>query len=232
MLRGSLEDWLDKKPSRVLLDCSAIEHPTSSHINLLWQARMLCAEQSVPLLLKSVSENLISVLRVLDLYEEFEIETYSVSDKSPREGVAKPVSDGELKLEFSVDSIRISAKLTEFREFLGKIRTPSERRVELETIFYEVVTNIRLHSGLGPQDVILFHALSDGSKITLEFIDYGVAFNPTDQDVGFEPKAAMREGKRRGFGLIMISRMGGRLSYERRDGNQNILTVEKQWSDR
>jgi len=231
VFRSLLTEWLSNTPARVLLDCSALDHVTSSHINLLWQARMMSKEKSVPLYLTMVSANLINVLKVLDLFEEFEIETHSASNASHGKEVSEQVSDGELKFEFRVDSISISEKLVELREFLEKIRVPEESRVELETVFYEVVTNIRLHSGLGPHDTVLFQTRSTRSKITLEFIDSGVAYNPTEQDVGFEPKAAIKEGKRRGFGLIMISRMSSYLSYERRDDSNNVLTVEKQWGD-
>lgn len=228
--RNSLTKCLDRKPTRILLDCSALEHVTSSHINLLWQARMMCQEFSIPLVLKSVSENMISVLKVLDLFEEFEIETQSFPDTLPEQGGAEQIGDGELKLEFDVDSKNISANLIEFRDFLKKINASAERLVEMETVFYEVVTNIRLHSGLGPQDVVSFHALSKSGRITLEFVDSGIAFDPTAQDVAFIPKEAMKDGKRRGFGLIMITRMGGHLSYQYRDGKYNVLTMEKQWS--
>lgn len=231
VFRNSLKELLDKKPVAINLNCSNLDHVTSSHVNLLWQARMMCREYSVQLLLISVSGTLISVLKVLDLIEEFEIEKTSFSGSPSGKIDIRQIGDGELKLEFCIDSMSITANLAEFKKFLVEIAAPSKSMVELETVFYEVVTNIRLHSGLTAKDSVSFHALSDGRRITLEFIDSGVAFDPTTQDVAFEPVSAMKQGKRRGFGLIMIARMGGRMGYEYRGGYQNVLTVEKQWSN-
>ena len=69
-----LEKLLQSVPGALILDCSNLEHATSSHINILWQARNSCKEAGVELQLNATSRGLIQILNVLDLAEFFTLD--------------------------------------------------------------------------------------------------------------------------------------------------------------
>ena len=229
--RGALEDLVTSNVNTIELSCSNLDHVTSSHVNLLWQARMRCHENGKKVVLTDVRENLVKVLEVLDLYDEFEIQLLdSNNQKTEKKPKKLSVRSDHISLEIGVDSISISAGLTALREFLRNNRAPRDSAVEIETLFYEVVTNIRLHSGMAPSDKIKLDIVTDQNLGRLTFEDKGIGFDPTSKEDDFQPKLAAKKSQRRGFGLIMIHRMSDRMNYERIDGCWNVFTIEKYWS--
>jgi anti-sigma regulatory factor (Ser/Thr protein kinase)/anti-anti-sigma regulatory factor len=220
-----------KTSEPVEIDCSRIERVTSSHINVLWQARIQCTAVGSDLALISPSADLIRVLRALDLYEIFiprqscPAETDSVSEKPG------PFEPGQaFDLRFKPDVRSIDSALTAFRDFLEQIEIVGTPAFELETAFYEVATNIRVHGQLANDDTVEFTAECLPDRLSMKFIDPGRPFNYESLNSEFDPEQAMTEGRKRGFGLIMISRMTDNVRYERRDKRYNVLTVEKTWS--
>ena len=220
---------INKTPRVVELDCSRIDLVTSSHINLLWEARTLCLERGINIKLCFVSSGLIRVLKVLDLYEIFMGKREVMSEGISEDDSGQPRASGEFKLEFKAEANNITRALAEFRRYLSKLNLPMKGVIELEIVFYEVVTNIRLHSGISPQANIVFNASSGKNSITMVFIDQGKPFDPTREEQNFDPDKAIKEKKRHGFGLTMITRMTNRMIYERRDDRINVLTLEKHW---
>ena len=220
---------ISQEPSVLELDCSQIDLVTSSHINLLWEARTLCLERGIKIKLCFVSSGLIRVLKVLDLHEIFLGDRSELPDNALHQDYEQNRASGEFKLEFKAETNSITRALAEFRRFLSKLNLPMKGVIELEIVFYEVVTNIRLHSGVSPDATILFNANSLKNKIMMVFIDQGKAFDPTSKEQNFEPDKAIKEKKRHGFGLTMITRMTDRITYERREDRINVLTLEKRW---
>lgn len=224
---GSL---VNKRPTLVELDCSQIDLVTSSHINLLWEARTLCLENNLNVKLSFVSPGVIRVLKVLDLHDIFLGKQTEPKTDTLNDNMENRVKDErELKLEFRSETGAITRCLADFRLFLSRLNLPMKFVIELEIVFYEVATNIRLHSGLGTGDVIVFDVASQDDKIIMIFTDRGKSFDPTMKGTEYEPGKVIRERKKRGFGLTMISRMTDRMIYRRLEDSINVLTLEKNW---
>ncbi len=226
----SLDSQIKESPKEIILDCSSLNAVTSSHINFLWQVRIRCGESKIPLRLDSVSDKLIRVLQVLDLYELF------ISQPGPgferiESFAAGPLLAGEkkLSLEFNSTVESIKESLIEFKRYLTNLNIPGILAFELETVCYEVVTNIRLHSKAEGNDLIKFSVSPQKNKIILEFKYFGLPFDPTSYKGEFDPAEVARQRKKRGYGLTMIKRMTDNISYRRIDNNTNLLILEKSW---
>ncbi|MBN1212021.1 MAG: ATP-binding protein [candidate division Zixibacteria bacterium] len=220
---------INQGPAMLELDCSRIDLVTSSHINLLWEARTLCLERGIKIKLCFVSSGLIRVLKVLDLHEIFLGDKNELPEDALHQDHMEFQAIGEFKLEFRAEANSITRALAEFRRYLSKLNLPMKGVIELEIVFYEVVTNIRLHSGVSSDATIMFNANSLKNKIVMVFTDQGKAFDPTSKEQNFDPDKAIKEKKKHGFGLTMITRMTNRMTYERRDDRINVLTLEKHW---
>lgn len=207
-------DVIESRPPTVLVDCTRLENVASAHVTVLWQARQACEEAGIPLLLTSPTQNLVRVLRLLDLSEFFQYED---------PGYPEPFSDS---VEPTVEGV--SQGLDRFLRYLITIQASDRITFELRTIYYEVMTNIRTHGGRDSAAAILVTVRANHEEIELVFADSGPAFNPTDHITEFDPRAAGRLGQKRGFGITMISRLATRMTYTRRGDNTNVLTVLKQ----
>ncbi len=226
-----LKDQLTVRPATVCLDCSEIEHVTSSHIKVLWQSRAVAQEAGTTIRLVSVAIALKRVLEVLDLYGLFESDAPTV-EPDLAAGVSPDLKQPStvLHVEFEARDGRINTILARFRDFLRELDIPRMCAVELETIFYEVATNICLHGRVGEHDKVSFMAIPRSDRITLRFIDSGQPFDPTAPRPAFRPDTAIRNRQNRGLGLTIITRMANRVHYNRQDGQFNVLTIEKNWS--
>lgn len=223
-----LDCRLSESPAEVLLDCALLEHATSTHINTLWQARNRCEEAGVPVKLTSVTYGLERVLMVLDLYDLFIAERDGVE---ARAGTGMPGTEAaspprlSLEVEPTVDGI--NAAMQALHDYLMKLNLGEIFAFDLETAFYEVTTNIRLHARLDGGQSILFTAGPGEGGLHLRFEDSGPYFDPTALVAEFDPEEAMRNRQRQGFGLAMIRRLVDSISYERKDDCLNILNLEK-----
>lgn len=215
----------------VEVDCSRITRVTSSLINVLWQARQRCVNAGLEIRLKSPSADLIRVLRLLDLYEIF-MDGEPYTEKLPIGAFCLPGGCGGqvLELKFKPETKEIDNAITAFRRFLEELKLNGTSAFELETAFYEVATNIRLHGRLANNDQVEFKAQCLPDRLSMKFVDPGQPFNFDSRQVSFDPQQAMDDGQKRGFGLVMIDRMTDDIHYERKDKRFNVLTLEKKWS--
>ena len=211
-----LETILRNSSDTVALECSQLTHVTSSHVNLLWQTKHKCDEANKELHLAFPTKSLLRVLQILDLDELFEYE----HDDLP----------GQYSDEFGANSDSINVALDRFARFLSLADVPDVIKFELRTVFYEVATNIRTHSGLGENSPIHFIADPQTSGMTLTFEDEGPAFDPTTRAGELDLKRAARDGQKRGFGIVMIHKMVDKIDYDRRSNDTNVLTIHKNWS--
>ncbi len=225
---SELKDRLRDSPDEVLLDCSLLDHASSTHINALWQARNRCEEAGVPVKLTSVTYGLQRVLMVLDLYDFFATERDGVE---ARRGVGEPDPDAAalpvlmLKVEPTADGI--TGAMRKLHDYLVGLNLGEILAFDLETVFYEVTTNIRLHGELEEGESINLTVAPREGVFELRFEDPGPHFDPTSRATEFDPRRAMRSRQRQGFGLAMIKRLVDGLSYEREDGRLNILNLKK-----
>ena len=205
---------LEDRPPVLLIDCAALENVASSHVTVLWKARQLCEDAGISLSLTSPSQNLIRVLRLLELVDFFDYEDPGYP--KPFSDVVIPTADG------------VSEGLDKFLRYLITVDVSDRVTFELRTIYYEIMTNIRTHAKSLQEDAILVTARASADKIEVVFLDSGPEFNPIDHISEFNPQEAGRRGQTRGFGITMISRLATEMSYVRRNDNTNVLTVMKQ----
>ncbi|UCD93913.1 MAG: ATP-binding protein [Candidatus Zixiibacteriota bacterium] len=225
-----LKSLLKDHPPVVILDCSSLRQVSSRHINILWEARLMAQESKVRVGLASVSSNLARVLKVLDLYDLFLTDTPEVNpEATPEVQLHLQYDENALQLKLKAQTSAVKRALAEFHRYLKKINLPEAYAFELETVFYEVATNICTHAQVADDEVITFVAEPLPGKITMHFIDPGLPFDPTTIADEFDPDLARGKRQKRGYGLTMINRMIDDLKYERRDDHHNVLTLEKSW---
>jgi anti-sigma regulatory factor (Ser/Thr protein kinase)/anti-anti-sigma regulatory factor len=215
------------------VDCSPVERVVSSHINMLWQVKVRCIETGAKIKLLSPSKEMIRVLKVLDLFDLFMGDVAEETHKyiPTSEGPPALTQDKLFELSFRADVKGVDTALESFRDFLRELHISGNSAFELETAFYEVATNIRLHGRLLSEDTVEFKAACRIDMLSMEFVDPGRPFDFEFHRRDFNPREAIKEKKTRGFGLAMVTRMTDNVFYERRDKRLNVLTLEKKWSD-
>ena len=226
--RACMDSLITKHPEAITLDCRHVDHLTSSHVKLLWSARIRCAEEGVALRLKSDSEYVWKVLKILDLDEFFIHDEDSDVDEM---GHFSTELMGELEgYEDTFDAVAesIGIALDGFLDYLKSLSVPTGTQYVLRTLFYEVATNIRLHASTDTKEQISFSALLDSSGIVLTFVDSGSHFDPTQFDIS---DFSYQEGSdgRRSFGITILQKLADRLDYERLNDTKNVLILERKW---
>lgn len=217
-------------PGWVALDCSQLNQVTSSHINILWWARCRCETAGLSIRLLSPTDRLLRVLRALDLCELFTTDAADTARISVAEDGSVPQElKWTLRLEFRPEVDSINAALKKFRGYLDTLRVAEQAAFELETVFYEVATNIRLHGRVEGEGTIAFMADNKPDGLEMTFIDPGQPFDVNSLPGALEPIRAMKEKQTRGFGLVMVRRMTDEVRYQRKDDRYNVLTLEKHW---
>jgi anti-sigma regulatory factor (Ser/Thr protein kinase)/anti-anti-sigma regulatory factor len=217
-------------PPGIALDCSALEHATSRHINTLWDALTRCESKGVPMRLTGVGYGLRRVLRVLDLTELFTVEYDSNSESKPAQFLAHGRTPERFEEEFGARIEIVTDVTARLHRFLEQLGLAEIAVFDLATVFYEVATNICRHGGLDRDCKIMFAAMVSPAEITFEFRDGGERFDPTGNTPEFNPHLAIKRGQSRGIGLVMIQRLMDSISYMRIDQKYNVVTLRKRLS--
>jgi anti-sigma regulatory factor (Ser/Thr protein kinase)/anti-anti-sigma regulatory factor len=225
---AELEIVLEDSPPEAVLDCALLDHATSGHINMLWEAQTKCEEAGTPMRLKSVRYGLERVLRILDLYDLFTLEPKRFDESDAADSGSDTAEAPVLDIEFKATMNGISDALSTFHDFLVRSGLPGSCAFDLEIVFYEVATNIRRHSGLDEADHVEFTATVEGNSVLLRFADAGEPFDPTRRSPVFDARVAIRTKQTNGIGLTMIQRLVDTISYKRVDGRLNVVTLTKQ----
>ncbi|MEZ5360316.1 MAG: ATP-binding protein [Candidatus Zixiibacteriota bacterium] len=221
-------DLVEHKPHLVSIDCSNLGQATSSHVNALWLAYLYCKDAGIEVCISSPTEQLVRVLKLLDLHELFTFDDDTIRTRMRK--VVRSISSENISTyadEFPADSENINAAMERFRQYLNGLNIDKAIAIELGTVFYEVATNIRLHSGIKEGELIVFTSRMNDERLTLVFADSGKPFDLTKRVASFVPEHAARSRQSRGFGLEMIHRMTDGLSYRRLHDSINVLTIEK-----
>jgi anti-sigma regulatory factor (Ser/Thr protein kinase) len=228
---AELDITLEESPREISLDCSLLDHATSGHINMLWDAQTRCERAGIPMQLLSVRFGLERVLKVLDLFDLFTVEqvTTAPGDDSPGGGKGVFIPPA-FELEIRSDMDDVSESVVKLHDYLVRLGLPGSVAFDLETVFYEVATNIRRHAGLGEGEQMSIRAIPGDERITLRFADPGQPFDPTGRKTMFDPRQAIRLKQTNGIGLTMIKRLVDTISYERVGNRLNVLTLEKKLS--
>jgi anti-sigma regulatory factor (Ser/Thr protein kinase)/anti-anti-sigma regulatory factor len=223
-----LDSLLEEGVDGIDIDCSLLDHTRSGHINALWDALTRCEEAGVKMRLTSVGYGLERLLQVLDLYPLFTLEP---SDRKPQPGLGHMEGGATRQTAFSAEfepgMDDISNTFIRFHDFLKKLQVSEMHAFDLETVFYEVSTNIFRHGGLPSLSSIRFSATLKGPDLELRFQDEGKAFDPTGYSRHFDHHEAILHEERHGLGITMIQRLVDGISYERADGIRNVVTIRK-----
>lgn len=226
-----VEEAMDQGQSNLHLDCSALELVHSSHIGLLWKAKEICRQKSTTVTLEETSSSLIRTLRALDLMDEFTFGEACDLDLVPTTQPI-PIQSGEPHTGlFAADVAGVDQALCEFLELLDGWRLTEEMKFDLRTLFYEVATNIRCHSGLQADSRIRYRAALINGAIQLVFEDNGKPFNPTSLPDAYNPEAAAHNHQTRGFGISMIRRLADEIEYTLKNDTTNVLSLTKRYGD-
>ena len=204
----------------LLIDCSELNQVYSGHIRLMWVAREMCRDRGVSLRLTSVRPDIVRILRLLDLTEFFPFE---IGDGNCSYADAIPLSG---------QSVREA--LRRFDDFLKQQSVPDTVVTDVRTICYEVTTNISQHGGLDSSEIVVMTVVLDETEkdreMTLRFMDSGRPFDPTVPRPLLTTQDAAESRRTRGYGLVMVSKLANRVTYERFREAHNLLTVSKRWS--
>ncbi|MEW6051762.1 MAG: ATP-binding protein [Candidatus Zixiibacteriota bacterium] len=225
-----IAELIAEQPQQLRLDCSALTHVVSSHVNLLWKANARCREAAIGLRLVNPPISLMRVLYVLDLthlftFEGIEVDNFHRPDQSIQ-ATTFPKTHAE---RVKIDTARIDMAIGRFVSFLNSLGADATTILELRTIFYEIATNIRIHSGLGSDDEFTVEVTAQSEQLEMTIADSGRAFDPTATTVRWSAADAARNHQLRGFGLLMVSKLADRVRYTRDTTDRNVLTVRKKW---
>jgi anti-sigma regulatory factor (Ser/Thr protein kinase) len=104
----------------------------------------------------------------------------------------------------------------------------SKRTVYLiRSLVEEVMSNIRLHSGLSESDRVFFHMRVESTRTVIVIVDNGVPFDPTTWDPRRGPVARAPGDPRLPFGIRLLSRLSSRMEYFRMQDSVNVLLLER-----
>lgn len=225
-----LTELIGTSPKEIYLDCARLKWITSKHVNLIWQAHNQCRESGILARLVNTSEKLIRVLKILDIYD---LLTCDPADATVKLNIhAVPDTSGSTnawQIVFCPEAGDIKVALDRFQNYLATLKVSDLFTFEIETVFYEVATNVRLHSGIGEEERIIARCLPASDRLQLKFEYRGIHFDPTEHGREFQIEEAAQKGQKRGYGLLMINRMTDAIKYERADDGRNTLTLEKRW---
>lgn len=211
----------------IVLDCSRVERASTRYLAILCMAHNKLRRAGVAVQLESIPDNLRQILEkqnMLGLFDQV---------AGAKSVVAKPKrrcggrSRRTIEISFLPNTIDIRHAVDVYKAFLNSKGIFELEAFELMTVFYEVVTNIRLHGKLENDDRIDFSAILYEREIVMRFEDPGIPFDPGNMVNNFSPGNAMKARKQRGLGLILIHRLIDSLSYMRSDDGKNILWLKK-----
>ena len=165
----NLDELLDGGTRNVVLDCRQLNRVTSQDIRVLWLARERCGESGADFQLANVGSGLRRVLEALDLTEVFL--------PAESEGSRQP-----LAMEIRTNESDVDKAMAQLVSYLLQRGVPELTAFEVQTVFYEVATNIRRHGGLGESGTMDFTADVSDKAVVLTFVDTGRRFDPTARD--------------------------------------------------
>jgi anti-sigma regulatory factor (Ser/Thr protein kinase)/anti-anti-sigma regulatory factor len=221
---------MDGLPEFLRLDCKQLNRVDSSHIRILWDARSICHSYGVRLRLAKPTPALTRILTVLDLVDAFEFE-----EKIPQVGLR---TDHDLGLHglprkysrsVGVTIEDIDTAIAQFVACLTEIGVSANTVLELRTLFYEIATNIRLHSGMEAKEHFHISVSAELEELTISFTDSGMPFDPTVFKNRLDAVGASQNRQERGFGLPMIHKLADFVAYHRDSNSHNVVTVTKKW---
>jgi anti-sigma regulatory factor (Ser/Thr protein kinase)/anti-anti-sigma regulatory factor len=227
-----LEAVMEKTPGAIILDCAEVTRPSSRHIYLLWRVFQECEENNTKIRLSNVNLQLIRVLVILDLYDLFMAhEATGISVKAFEDGtdfILKSIPE-KWVTGIMPNNKDINRAMDQFKTYLASFAVPEILCYDLMTIFYEIATNIKQHSGIEESNEFDFMAIPYHNTIHLKFEYHGDEFDPTSAMTDIEINESGRNRRIRGYGLALVSKLADEISYQRLDNNLNRLLIKRGW---
>ena len=233
---NSLREFFDQvclldpsKVKNVYLNCSQLEDVTSRHITVICHSMFECEKKGISCKLIAVTDSMLIAVKHLKLNDLLLLED---SDKTVFNDTSKISIKSRdvanvLRLEFMAEKEAIKANLGKFKDFLNKFNLTEKTEYELATVFYEIAMNIKQHGYNDNPDRILFKAEVLDNEISMRFKDSGKKFDPTQLVFDYDPEISIKNGRKRGLGLILINRIIDNMTYFRENGAINRLVLVK-----
>ncbi len=218
--------------AELVLECAQLTKATSVHIGILWRAYLKAVSTGARVKLVSVGPSLYRILRVLEFDRQMDIDQLLPAAELEDTGrffrSSTPRSFNS-RCSRELESSRMMVRA--FRRFIRTLNLSSHDAIDLETVFYEVLTNIRNYAQLKSGDLIEVSAELNRDEIHIVFADPGIEFDPTRPRAEFQITKALKAGQNHGFGLIMIAKMTDNMEYYRYEDGYNVLKLTKKISE-
>lgn len=228
-----LKVLIKRSPAEIIINCAKLIRPTSRHIYTIWRAFQDCKESGIAVRLEGVSAQLSRILVATDL---FDLLMSPEDDKDSADAackgeifVLKSIPE-EFCIDFHPDNDAIDLSMNKFKDYLDQLEMPGMLLYDLVTVFYEISTNIGLHSQLEDSEKIHFRAIPALDRIRLDFEYPGIEFDPGTIKTEFNPQKAIIFKQEHGLGLILVRKIVDNIIYNRVNNERNLLTLEKRWN--
>ncbi len=139
-----VEKAIDTGVRTININCTKLKNMSSSQVSLIWQANLMCKEADVKMILCDVHKTIIGVLHTMDLYEVFIIK--AAVDITAEETDLEKISSRSIpmfSMKFAPKSENIMHIKYLLNQHLRETQLDEQFIYEIETVFYEVTTNIR-----------------------------------------------------------------------------------------
>jgi anti-sigma regulatory factor (Ser/Thr protein kinase) len=137
-----------------------------------------------------------------------------------------------------MNKIKVSSKIENLEKVVGFVHNqlanldiPQKNLFQLDLAIEEAYVNIAKYAYIGREgEVLITSNLEENPlKITIQFIDQGIPYNPLkNKDPDVSLNAEQKEIG--GLGILLIKNNVDYVGYEYRDGN-NILALQKKLND-
>ena len=219
-----LEAVLATSPPTLRIDCASIQRAVSGHVGILWTAQRHGAEAGIPVVLTNVSPMTMRILQVLDVAGLFEYEDLREGAIPPSTGKIPVVGVQTYRQRFPVSASAARQALRRMLTFLNDAGLPALPVLDIQTIAYELLQNIVLHSGADATDDIRMEVEYDPENVQLMISDHGTPFDLTSEMDEIDLEQAAADRRTHGFGLLLIRRLADAIRYDRSNG-RNVVTV-------
>jgi sigma-B regulation protein RsbU (phosphoserine phosphatase) len=146
---------------------------------------------------------------------------------SPLHNEGKALFKVKLKNEIS-ELEQMNAFVDEIGEALN---LPAEEVFQIRLAMEEAVANVILYAyPKGESNIVELEAQSDSDILTIQIIDYGIEFDPTEAKEA-DITLSSEERPIGGLGIFLIRQIMDSVEYQRVDG-RNILLITKKLNDK
>jgi len=131
----------------------------------------------------------------------------------------------KLLLKNDIEQIPLLAEFIE--NIAEEIGIDMSLSMSLNLALEEAVTNVILYAyPVGVEGEVQINACWNGSSLTFSIIDTGIAFDPTQKEDA-DITLSAEERPIGGLGIFLVKQIMDTVTYERVDGQKNVLTLTK-----